>query len=292
MSNIKGSYVFSTEDDTWFLSSDNIYRHNCYVFLKPNNRGVLCVQMSERNTDSAPDAILVPYGSSKSVEELMILSYRFQNPEDAFAAMDENTKMADEMMTALVEEMNATVTDDEDSHQNFASVSDTSAVPPVPKPIAYEYLFNYFGDATYHGKKVVGLSLQIAFHVFKDGKEVKFLEEPITKVELPSRISEKPQVKRYYLFDMLDVSFHQKQLCCLKRNPYVYDILRLQEQWDKIEANVIGYEFVLMEKPCVGYSVPVDDATWLGFCMEHAAELDILDNQKAQVPTYLFVEEK
>lgn len=50
-----------------------------------------------------------------------------------------------------------------------------------PKTIAYDYLFNYFGKDVFNGKVITGACVQLAIKVYKNEKEIKFIEEPKLK---------------------------------------------------------------------------------------------------------------
>lgn len=45
------------------------------------------------------------------------------------------------------------------------------------KRIVYNYLFNYFGGDKWNGSIVGGASIDLEFHIYKDGKEVLFGED-------------------------------------------------------------------------------------------------------------------
>ena len=72
------------------------------------------------------------------------------------------------------------------------------------KTIAYEYLFNYFGGDVFNGRIITGASIQLAIRAYKDGKEVKFKEEP--------------NKDGYYYNENFKVSFDKDKLFIVKKD--------------------------------------------------------------------------
>lgn len=99
--------------------------------------------------------------------------------------------------------------------------------PANPKTIAYDYLYNYFGKDTFKGKIITGACVQLAIRVYKDDKEVKFIEEP--------------KYEHTYFSDIYKVSIDRNKLFTICKNLRVDKLFRLVFGWDKIESNVVGY---------------------------------------------------
>lgn len=95
------------------------------------------------------------------------------------------------------------------------------------KTIAYDYLFNYFGKDIFKGKIITGACVQLAIKAYKDGKEVKFTEEPKAN-------------NRFYC-DNFKVSFDTDKLYIIEKDIIVDKLYRIIYGWDKIDYEVIGF---------------------------------------------------
>lgn len=158
------------------------------------------------------------------------------------------------------------------------------------KTIAYDYLFNYFGGDTYDGKVIVGASVQLAIKAYKNGKEIKFSEEP----------------KHYkmYWYDIFSVSFCKKNAFIVEKNLIMDNLFRFVYGFDEIKAEVIGYSLdyssslseeqeINMPKefcdlPC-STPMEVTEEVFKQFIMSHKEDFDITDNKNAQVPSFSFI---
>lgn len=161
------------------------------------------------------------------------------------------------------------------------------------KSIVYDYLFNYFGGDSYKGKIVLSASVHIAIRVYKNGEEIKFLEEP--------------QYKNKYLCDIYDVSFDREKLFVIHKNIPIDNAFRLAFGWNKIEAEVVGYDLgcvcpmpeemrkimkelpkELREMPCTE-PVEISEEEFQQFLRERLDDFDISDNRIAQVPSVSYI---
>lgn len=138
----------------------------------------------------------------------------------------------------------------------------------------YSYRFGYFGEGTFKGKRVSGICVELAIHVYKNGKEVVFSEEPCT-----------PNGR--YLCQVFKVSFCRKNLYTVTRNLIVDNLFRLSHEWDKIEAEAIGYA-IDYEK-----DEPSEDITkqeFTEFISRDMDQFDIPDNAWAD-PLTVYIKE-
>ena len=150
-----------------------------------------------------------------------------------------------------------------------------------PKTIVYDYLFNYFGGDTYEGRTITGASVNLAIKAYKNGKEIKSLEEP--------------EYNDTYLSDVFKVSFDKKNLFNVERNLKADNLFRLAYGFDKIEAEIVGFELYRHELPEEVEDVPcevpiqVTEEVFRQFLMSHKNDFDIKDNKNAQVPSVAFI---
>lgn len=162
-----------------------------------------------------------------------------------------------------------------------------------PKTIVYDYLFNYFGGDTFKGKTICGASVQLAIRAYKDGKEVKFTEEP--------------KCKNQFLCDIYKLSFDREKLITIRKDIMVELIFRSFCGWDKIEVEIAGYVLDyyddmpdnvkeitkdlpenLRNLPC-SFPMEVTEEEFKEFLGGHLDDFDISDNKNAQVPSVSFV---
>lgn len=162
--------------------------------------------------------------------------------------------------------------------------------PIEPKSIAYDYLFNYFGDNKFKGNIISGACLQIAIRAYKDGREIKFIEEP--------------KYNNYYFDDIYQVSFDRERLYHIERRELIDNIFCLIYGWDEIKAEIIGYTLDYLDLPPVEIlkdlpkpfcSLPsstpqeVTEEEFRTFLINNIDEFDISDNINAQVPSISYI---
>lgn len=140
-----------------------------------------------------------------------------------------------------------------------------------PKTIAYDYLFNYFGGDTFNGKIVVSASIQLAIRAYKNGKEVKFTEEP--------------KCGNAHFDENYKISFNKKTLFSIHKDLRVDNLFRLCFGWDKIESEVIGYTLDYLDK----LPDEVSESDFRNFLSSHSKDFDISDNKNAQVPSISYM---
>lgn len=158
------------------------------------------------------------------------------------------------------------------------------------KTIVYDYLFNYFGGDTYEEKIITGACVQLAIKAYKDGKEIKFAEEP--------------KCNNTYWNHNFKVSFSKENVFIIEKNLKVDNLFRLVYGFDKIEAEVVGYtldylsslsEDVKKDLPVEFKDLPcaepmeVSEEIFRQFVMSHKDDFDITDNINAQVPSVSFI---
>lgn len=164
------------------------------------------------------------------------------------------------------------------------------------KRIAYDYLFNYFGGASYRNQTITGAAITINIRPYKDGKEV-LLEN-----------NKEPHLGKLLLPDAIYVSFHPETQFTITKNIIAEHLLCQGLRWDYITYQVIEYSFdipyVMTEKekatmatmPDILKNLPavmptnVPEHDFRAFLKEHAADFDILDNKKAQVAGVSFLD--
>lgn len=159
-----------------------------------------------------------------------------------------------------------------------------------PKTIVYDYLFNYFGGDSYKGKIVLGACVQLAIRAYKNDVEIKFNEEP--------------RYENIFWCDNYTVSFDEQELFIVKKNIRVDNLFRIWYEFDKIEAEVVGYTLdiisslpedirndlpeMLKDMPC-SEPMEVSEEEFKEFLAIHKCDFNISDNMKAQVPSVAFV---
>lgn len=158
------------------------------------------------------------------------------------------------------------------------------------KTIVYDYLFNYFGGDTYEERIITGACVQLAIKAYKEGKEIKFAEEP--------------KYNNIFWCDNFKVSFDRENVFVIKKNLIADNLFRLVYGFEKIEAEVIGYTLdylsplsenekedlpkELREIPC-SEPMEVSEDVFKQFIMSHKDDFDITDNINAQVPSVSFI---
>ena len=170
--------------------------------------------------------------------------------------------------------------------------TDNKYKPAEPKTIAYDYLFNYFGKDVFKEKVITSACVQLAIKVYKNGEEIKFTEEP--------------RYKNTYLASVYSVSVDRKTMFSVKKNLKTDNLFRMVFDWDKIEAEVIGYTLdcledtswpaeIMNEVPEAFKNLPfsspceVSEADFRDFLCKHIEDFDIPDNEHAQVPSVSFI---
>lgn len=159
-----------------------------------------------------------------------------------------------------------------------------------PKIIAYDYMFNYFGKDTFKGKVITGAGVQLAIKVYKDGEEVKFIEEP--------------KHKNAYFNEIYKVSFVRKEMFSVQKNLKMDNLFRVVFGWDKIESEVVGYTLdyqdvmpneIMKDMPEQFKNIPfssqmeVSEKDFRDFLCKHIENFDISDNVNAQVPSISYI---
>lgn len=159
------------------------------------------------------------------------------------------------------------------------------------KTITYTYLFNYFGKDTFKGKTISGASVEVAIRPYKNGKEVKFTEEPKC-------------INRYYYSDIFKVSFDRKNIFNVRRNLKCDNLYRIKYGWEKVDYEVIGFSLDYYDewtdeekkelpnhvtKLPISYPMEVFENEFREFLSNHIEDFDISDNENAQVPSYSFI---
>lgn len=160
------------------------------------------------------------------------------------------------------------------------------------KIIVYDYLFNCFGGKRHNGKVVLGASVELAIHVYKNGQEIKFQEK------------EPDAVQGRYLCEAYEVSFDREKLFVVQKNIKIDNLFRIVYGWDRIEAEVVGYTLDYLTKPDeeiekllpeefkgMPYSTPeeVSEQVFKTFLKDNLDDFDISDNIKAQVPSVRYI---
>lgn len=158
------------------------------------------------------------------------------------------------------------------------------------KAIAYEYLFNYFGGDVFNGRIITGASIQLAIRAYKDGKEVKFKEEP--------------SKHGYYYNENYKVSFDKDKLFIVEKDIKVDNFYRIVYGWDKIEYEIVGYCLDYLDKAPEDFieklpvefrnlpfstSMEVSKEEFETFLKTHIDDFNISDNINAQVPSFIFI---
>lgn len=158
------------------------------------------------------------------------------------------------------------------------------------KTIAYEYLFNYFGGDVFNGRVVTGASIQLAIRAYKDGKEVKFKEEP--------------NKDGYYYNENFKVSFDKDKLFIVEKDIKVDNFYSIVYGWDKIKYEIVGYCLHYLDKAPEDFieklpvefrnlpfstSMEVSKEEFETFLKTHIDDFNISDNINAQVPSVIFI---
>lgn len=158
-----------------------------------------------------------------------------------------------------------------------------------PKSIAYDYVSYCFGEKLFNEKNVLGAGIRLVIRAYKDGKEVKFLEEP--------RYKDIGYEANY------DVTFDSEKLFVIQKNLIVDNLFRIVMGWDKIEAEIdeyfldcLGHLSEEIEKdlpedlkgfPCIE-PVKVSEEEFSKFLRENSGAFGI-NNIKTQVPSVSFI---
>lgn len=158
------------------------------------------------------------------------------------------------------------------------------------KTIAYDYLFNYFGKDVFKGEVITGASVQLAIKAYKNGKEVKFEEEP--------------KVNNYDYSDIFKVSFDIDKLYIIEKDIRADKMFCINYGWDNIDYEIIGFSLDYLDKLPDGFeeklpvqfrgfpcSAPmeVSKEEFETFLKGHIKDFNISDNINAQVPSISFI---
>lgn len=155
------------------------------------------------------------------------------------------------------------------------------------KTIVYDYLFKYLGGDAFKGKIITGASIQLAIKAYKNGKEVKFKEEPKSN-------------NRFYYCDNFKVSFDTDKMYAVEKNIIVDNLYRIIYGWDKIDYEVVGFNLEYSEEFSYDLPVPlkgcivqtpmvVSEEEFTTFLKEHMKDFNIRDNIDAQVLSISFI---
>ena len=136
----------------------------------------------------------------------------------------------------------------------------------------------------------MGACVQLAIKVYKDGKEIKFNEEP--------------HYENFDLTNIYSVTFDRKDMYIIQKNIRMDNLFRILFGWEKIESEVVGYTLhyldVMLDElikempeqfkdiPCAS-PMEVSEEEIKGFLSVHIEDFDIPNNVKAQVPSVSFI---
>lgn len=267
-------YVFRTEDATLYLK--NIVKNGNLFFIEDGDNGILC-RICEENerVNSAPDAVLSHDGTK---ERLMIMSRQFKDAESAFACVEHNNEILQAAMAELE------IYDDEVS-------KDETIDNFEPKALAYDYLFNYFGGDKLNGKVITGASVSVAIRPYKNGSEIKFVgNEPSLRVERPSRLCEDPIMQKYWLCDLLSISFDRENLFTMRVDEVLKALFLHEMGWDDIKFEVVARELDYLESEYISVPFEPSESEWNDFLRAHLDDFDIEDNSSAQCLSCRWIE--
>lgn len=148
----------------------------------------------------------------------------------------------------------------------------------------------YYGKDIFKGKVITGASIQLAIKSYKNGKEVKFKEEP--------------KANNYYFCDNFKVSFDVDKLYVIEKNMKADNSYRINYGWDKIDYEIIGFSLDYLDElpegvrekmpvqfrnmPCSA-PMEVSREEFETFLKEHIKDFNISDNINAQVPSISFI---
>lgn len=159
-----------------------------------------------------------------------------------------------------------------------------------PKTMVYEFLFHYSGDDTFEGNIILGASIRIAARVYKDGEEIKFIDEP--------------ECNNKHLGDVFRVSVDRKNVFAVKKNGYIEKLFCECYGFERIEAEVIGYSFDQLYlfpenegRPAPQYLegvsctnlMEISEDEFKEFISIHIDDFDIPENMNVQAPAVVFV---
>lgn len=148
----------------------------------------------------------------------------------------------------------------------------------VPKAIAYNYMFNYFGGDTYDGKIIDGASIDLVIRPYRGNKELKFLDE--------TDACFKQEGSNYSdnLSNVFSVSFDRKDIFKVSRNITNYFLLTQLLNCERIDYEVVGYSLTYLESEYMSADMSVSEEVFRQFIKEHLDDFDISDNVNAQCP--------
>lgn len=267
--------------ETSNVSLSRVCRYGQFVFLQSDVFFVnlLCrVLGQEEFVDRAPDAVLRTGRNEE--ERLVIVSDAFKSAESAFECVKCNEKRVNEFMLALNEMKNEL--DNEIAADDKAS--DKNRV------LCYEYLYNYFGGDKFDNKVIDGAAVDISFRPYINGELVSVTEELTAVVKEPSKISDKPRISQFWLFNIVDVQFDRESLIKMEMNEDIKRLFLEQYGWDDIVIQIESYNLSYKESPYVSVPFDVKKEDWESFLRNHLDDFDISDNVHAQCPSYSLVE--
>lgn len=164
---------------------------------------------------------------------------------------------------------------------------------PRTKRIAYDYAFQFFGDATYKGKKVTAANVTLNIRPYKCGGECYFEEGREIKAG------------DWFLNQVFHTYFDRYKLFYALRNNRAYKAFLDAYGWDRIEAEPVRYSLDVEIGKVRDFSErdTVDRAYWdspvsepwaisekefKAFLMLFADNFDYDVNKPAQTPTVIF----
>lgn len=270
------AYILQTESLN--VTLDRLFRHGDYVFCKKSFPSVslLCrVLGNEERRDRAPDMLLVHDNVS---ERLVLVSDAFETAKEAFACVDVNTKQFWEIMSR-------------DMSANMAA--EPKLFLSEPKILCYDYYYNLFGCdvVRYAGKVIDGASVSIAFRPLKDGELVKFTSEPEVVVECESRLCDEPVKMEFWLSDMVDVQFDERDLVKLVLDEDIKQLFLQEFGWDDIQICIVGYGFTYLVSEGESDVLSVSESQWRDFVKQHLESFGRADNLHAQCCSYSWMDE-
>ncbi len=159
-----------------------------------------------------------------------------------------------------------------------------------PKTMVYDFLFQYSGGDTFNGSVILGASIRLAVRVYKDGEEIKFVEEP--------------ECDNTYFGNIFKVSIDREKVFAIEKNVYIENLFCKHYGFERIETEAIGYTFdqlysfpksegrptprYLEGVPCAE-TIEISEDEFREFICLHIEDFDIPDNMNVQAPAVAFV---
>lgn len=267
--------------ETSNVSLSRVCRHGQFVFLQSDAFSVnlLCrVLNQDEFADRAPDAVLRTGRDEE--ERLVVVSDAFKSAESAFECVKCNERRVKEFMSALNEMKNEL--------DNEVSADD--GVLDKNQVLCYEYLYNYFGGDKFDNKVIDGAAVEISFRPYINGELVPVTEELAAIVKEPSKISDKPRISKFWLFNIVDVQFDRESFIKMEINEDVKRLFLEQYGWDDIVIQIESYNLSYRESLYVSVPFNVKKEDWESFLRNHLDDFDISDNVHAQCLSYSWAE--